>query len=393
MGFIFFVYICSQEYSYIDFEMKFSDIIGNEKAIEQVRRMVDSDNIAHALLFHGEPGVPKLALALATAQYIHCTNRHNGDSCGVCPSCLQHQSLNHADTFFSYPITKKGEKPVSEDFDAEWKEFLGEGVIAEDYERWLTLLGNSNAQPIIYASESDNIIRKLSLSAYTSKYKVLVMWQADKMHPGCANKLLKLIEEPDPDTIFLLTTDNAKAILPTIYSRTQRIELRKPSTQQIAEYMARLKGMDITEALALAAPADGNVLQALRNMDRGSETHDFHEQFVKLMRLAYMRDLAGLKLWSEDIAEYKREKSQRFLSYASRMVRENYIYNLHLPELNYETAEEAQFSKNFARFINEDNVERLLKLFGDAIRDIRGNANAKIVLFDVAVKVTILIKK
>ena len=127
--------------------MKFSDIIGNEHAIDQIRRMVDSGNIAHALLLHGAPGVPKLALALATAQYIHCTNRTGGDSCGQCPQCLQHQSLNHADTFYSYPIIKKGEKPISEDFSKEWKKFIGDGVIAEDQERWLSMLGNDNAQP------------------------------------------------------------------------------------------------------------------------------------------------------------------------------------------------------------------------------------------------------
>ena len=373
--------------------MRFHDIIGNERAIEQIMRMVDSGNIPHAMLLHGEPGVPKLALALATAQYIHCTNRHDGDSCGMCPSCLQHQSMNHADTFYSYPITKKGDNPVSEDFDREWKRFLSEGVVAEDYQRWLAIIGNENAQPIIYASESDNITRKMSLSAYTAKYKVLIMWQAHKMNKECSNKLLKLIEEPDPDCIFLLTTDDAKAILPTIYSRTQRIELRKPSTEQIAQYLASSGEIDMREALAMAAPADGNVVQALRNLDHGSETHDFHNQFVRLMRLAYMRDLGGIKAWSESIADYKREKAQRFLNYATRMVRENYIYNLHLPQLNYETQEESQFSKNFARFINEANVERLLKLFDDAARDLRGNGNAKIILFDVGVKVTILIKK
>lgn len=374
--------------------MKFRDVIGNERAIEQIRRMVDSGNIAHALLLHGEPGVPKLALALATAQYIHCTNHIDGDSCGMCPACLQHQSLNHADTFYSYPVIKKGnDKPVSEDFDREWKKFLSEGVIAEDYERWLSIIGNENAQPIIYASESDNIVRKMSLSAYTAKHKVLIMWQADKMNKDCSNKLLKLIEEPDLDCIFLLTTDNPKAILPTIFSRTQRIELRKPSTQQIADYIARNGDISIDEALAMAAPADGNVMLAMRNMDHSSETHDFHDQFVSLMRLAYMRDIAGLKVWSEGIADYKREKAQRFLNYAARMVRENYVYNLHIPQLNYETQDEAQFSKNFARFINEENVERLLKLFDDAARDIRGNGNAKIILFDIAIKTTILIKK
>lgn len=372
--------------------MKFSDIIGNEKAIDQLRRMVDNDQIAHAILLHGNPGVPKLALALAMSQYIHCTNRHDGDSCGECPSCLQHQSMNHADTFFSYPIIKKSDTPISEDFAAEWKKYLAEGVVAEDYQRWLALLGNTNSQPIIYQSESDNIIRKMSMSAYTSKYKVLVMWQADKMNPQCSNKLLKLIEEPEPDSIFILTTDHAAAILPTIYSRTQRIELRKPSTEQIAAHLEAVHGLDHTEAMAMAGPADGNVVQALRNMEQGSETHDFHQRFVELMRKAYMRDIAGLKEWSEDIAAYKREKSQRFLNYAARMVRENYIYNLHLPQLNYETEEESQFSKNFARFINEKNVERLNNLFSDAARDIHGNANAKIVLFDVALQTTIIIR-
>ena len=373
--------------------MKFRDIIGNERAIERIRHMVDTDNIPHALLLHGEPGVPKLALAMATAQYIHCTHRIDGDSCGTCPSCLQHQSMNHADTFFSYPIVKKGDNPVSDDFAAEWKRFVGDEVVAEDYERWLSMLGKENAQPIIYANESDNIVRKMSLSAYTAKYKILVMWQADKMNKECSNKLLKLIEEPSHDCIFLLTTDNVKDILPTIYSRTQRLELRKPSIEQLANYLVSTGDVDITEAMAMASAADGNVIQAIHNLDLESETHDFHNDFVKLMRLAYMRDISGLKAWSERVADYKREKAQRFLNYASRMVRENYIYNLHVPVLNYETQEEAQFSKNFARFINEVNVERMIRLFEDAARDIRGNANAKIVLFDVALKVTILIKK
>ena len=171
--------------------MKFSDIIGNERAIEQVRRMVDSGNIAHALLLHGQPGVPKLALALATAQYIHCTNRTGGDSCGMCPSCLQHQSMNHADTFFSFPVVKKkgsgsDRNPVSDDYADVWKKFLEGDLLAEDYEKWTKLLSKENAQPIIYSNESDSIIKKMSMTAYTAKYKILIMWQADKMNRDCA---------------------------------------------------------------------------------------------------------------------------------------------------------------------------------------------------------------
>ncbi len=371
--------------------MKFSNVIGNSRAIDRIRQMVDEDKFPHALLIYGAAGIPKLALAQATAQYIHCTNRHNGEPCGECPSCIQHQSFNHADTFFSFPIVKKNEQPTSNDFIEEWRDFLREDHV-EDYQKWVSKLNKENAQPIIYQSESDKIIREMSFAAYTAKYKVLIMWLPEKMHESCANKLLKMIEEPASDCIFILVSDDAKAILPTIYSRTQRLELKKPSTQQIAEYVAEKYQVAMQEAMAVAAPADGSLVQAERNMQRDSETKKFHEDFVQLMRLSYMRDLKSLKAWSEKIADYKREKTRRFLQYCSRMVRENFIYNLHMPELNYETHEEQQFSTRFAPFINEENVERMLNEFSRAEKDIRMNGNAKIVLFDLAVKNTILIK-
>ena len=373
--------------------MKFKDLLGNERAIDQVRRMIDTDRLPHALLLHGDPGVPKLALALATAQYLHCTARRDGDSCGECPSCLQHQSLNHADTFFSYPIVKRGENPVSEDFNSEWREWLRDCGVVEDYEQWLSMLGNTNAQPIIYKTESDSIVRKMTMSAFSAKYKVLIMWLPEKMNQECANKLLKIIEEPSDDSVFILVSDNAKGILPTIFSRLQRVEMLKPPTARLAAYLEQHYGVDPQDAMAMAAPADGDVLQAIHNMQHDSETRAFHEQFVSLMRLAYSRNLPGLKAWSEGIADYKREKSRRFLDYAARMVRENFIYNLHEPQLNYLTREEAAFSSKFAPFINEGNVEAMLQAFTLAGRDIQGNGNARLILFDTALKITILIKR
>lgn len=371
--------------------MKFSDIIGNRQAIARLRNMVDNDRMPHALLLHGHAGIPKLALARATAQYIHCTHRHNGEPCGECPSCLQHQNFNHADTFFSFPIVKKNENPTSDDFIDEWRDFLREDIV-EDYQEWVKKLNKDNAQPLIYGSESDKIIRNMSFAAYTAKYKVLIQWLPEKMNEACANKLLKLIEEPSADCIFILVSNDAQAILPTIFSRTQRVELKKTSTQEIAQYIAHRYNIDMQDAMAVAAPADGNVVQAKNNMQLDSESRKFHANFVQLMRLAYMRDLKSLKDWSEMIADYKREKTRRFLAYCTRMVRENFIYNLHCPTLNYETQEEEAFSKNFAPFINENNVERMLEQFDHAETDIKMNGNAKIVLFDMAIKITILIK-
>lgn len=377
--------------------MKFSEVIGQEEAKKRLINMIDSDEIPHALLIHGEAGIPKLALARAAAQYLHCTNRQNGDSCGVCPSCMQHQSLNNADTYYSFPFVKKSGKnddsANSNDFSDEWRAYIEENPIVENYEKWLTFLKNENAQPLMYKGESVNIIHKMSLSALSSKYKVLIMWLPEKMNDKCANSLLKLIEEPTKDSIFLLVSDNCNAVLPTIYSRTQRIELKKLSTTQIATYLEKKYSIDIQDAIAVAATADGNVARAENNLAFDSENKDFFKEFVTMMRLAYSRDLKQLKEWSERIFAYKREKIRRFLTYASRMIRENYIYNIKDSQLNYMTRDEENFSTKFSPFINEGNVIKMLDEFNRAEIDIAGNANGKIVLFDLAIKITILIKR
>lgn len=372
--------------------MKFKDIIGNEEAVKRLRDMVDRDRIPHALLLMGDPGVAKLALAQAFAQYVHCENRIDGDSCGQCPSCLQHQSLNHVDTFYSYPIFKKGTTTYCEDYLEDWKKFLNENPI-ENYERWLTIIKNDNGQPSILTQESDVIIRRMSLTAYSSKYKIHIMWLPEKMQPQCANALLKIIEEPYPDSLFVLVSNNYQDILPTIYSRTQRVLLKKPSTDKVAKYLVDKYGMDAQDAFAYAAPADGNISLAEAGLKKNNENAAFHEKFTQLMRLAYSVDLKSLRDWSVEVNDYKREKICRFLQYASRMVRENYIYNLHTQGLNYMTREEEQFSVRFSPFINELNVEEIVDELNKAEIDIRGNANGKIVLFDLAIKMTVLIKK
>ena len=373
--------------------MKFSEVLGNEQAIEQIRRMIDADRLPHALLLHGEPGVPKLALATAAAQYLHCKNHVDGDSCGVCPMCRQHQSFNQVDTHYSFPFTdRKGSGCVSDDYIDEWRDFITDYPV-EDYQAWLTLLKNENKQPQIYVREADNIMRKMTLSAYTAKYKVLIMWLPEKLNEEAANKLLKLIEEPYDDCKFILVSDNEKGILGTILSRCQRMELRKPSIPMVAQYLVDRYGMDMQDAMALAAPADGNVSMAERMVQTGSEFHEFRERFIELMRLSYQRDLVKLKAWSEDIADMKREKARRFLDYAVRQVRENFIYNLHNPSLNYLTREEEAFSTRFSPFINERNVEGIAAEFERASIDIAGNANGKLVLFDLSIRISLLIRK
>lgn len=372
--------------------MKFADIPAHDDVKDRLRALVDNDRLPHAILLEGSQGIGKFMLARALAQYIHCTGRTDGDSCGVCPSCVQHRSLNHIDTHYSFPVLKtKNSSPVSDDFLPEWKSFLDESPFM-DFGLWLRSLGNDNGKPVMYVDESMSLIRKLNFTSHASRYKIVIMWLPERMNEECANKLLKLIEEPPADTIFILVSDSPAEILPTIYSRLQRIEVRPFSEDTLSRILSEGNDMEQEEAAAAAHLARGSVTAALHIAGTSGENREMHQWFVELMRLAYQRKIIDLRNWGEKIAKTGRERAMRFLAYCEEQTGENFLFNLSDPRLVYLSAEEMRFSANFARFITERNVERLRKLFIDARVDIGGNANARIVMFDVAVKVILLLK-
>ncbi len=371
--------------------MKFSDINSHEVAKNRLRSFVESGRIPHAILIEGPVGIGKFALARAFAQYVHCENRQNGDSCGVCPSCLQHKSFNHIDTHYIFPVVKGKKSAISDDYIEEWRDFLEQNPYM-DFEKWLIALDNINAQPHIYVDESIDIIRKLNYTAHKSKYKIVLLWLPERMKIECANKLLKLIEEPYNDTLFVLVSNDSKQILPTIYSRTQRIELLRLGDEIIADYLAKNYAIEYNDALSIAHLSEGNIIKAQKEINLTKETSKFFTLFVELMRLAYQRKIQDLKRWSSDIAQLGREQEIQFLDYCQRLIRENFIYNLNINELNYLNQEEAKFSVNFASFITERNVEKLIEVLNKAQIDISSNANAKIVFFDLSVKVILLLK-
>lgn len=373
--------------------MKFSDIPSHEAAKERIRAMVDTDRIPHALLLDGPAGIGKFSLARATAQYIHCENRHNGDSCGECPSCRQHMSFNHIDTHFVFPIVKKksGSASYCDDFIDEWRDFLTDNPYM-DFQQWMSYLDSLNNQPLIYVDESDALIHKLSFTTHSSKYKIALLWLPERLHISAANKLLKQIEEPFSDTLFIMVSNNAKEILPTIYSRVQRIELKRLPDDVIAEQLMSNYGLEHSDALAIAHLAEGDMTRAKNSLNTSSENHHFLELFMALMRLAYQRRVKELKEWATDISSLGRETELRFLEYCMRLIRENFIMNLHVAQLNYMNREETAFAANFARFINERNVLKISEELNKAAIDIAGNGNAKIVLFDMAVRMIILLK-
>ena len=362
--------------------MKFSDIAGHKETIDALRSTVDSGRIPHAILLSGISGIGKFRLARAFAQYVHCRHRHDGDSCGVWPSCLQHQKHNNPDLHFIYPVVKRDGAQVSTDFIDQWKTMLSEWSYMPP-EKWNEIIQAGNSQPAIFVNESEDIISRVSLSAYQENYKIFLIWLPEKLRPEAANKLLKVIEEPFEDTLFILVSNDDSRLLPTIFSRTQRFNMRPLADSDISDHLMLNRGIDPAIAEAAARIAEGSMGKAEQLACHPDEIMEFSALFKETMRMAYALKARELRIISESCASMGREKLIRFLSYCSRMIRENFIYNMKMPQISLMTPDEESFSIRFSPFIHEGNVEGLDSEIARASADIERNANAKIVMFDL----------
>lgn len=372
--------------------MFFKDVIGQAAAKKRLLQEVKEGRIPHAQLICGPEGTGKLPLAIAYARYICCENPGEHDACGVCPTCVKMNKLVHPDVHFAFPVIKKkaGKDTVCDDFIAEWRNF----VLQNPYfnlNHWLQEMGAENQQAQIFVKESDEIVRKLSLKSSQGGYKVMIIWLPEKMNMECSNKLLKLLEEPPTQTVFLLVSEEPDNILPTILSRTQRFNLHGIEENEISQTLQRQYGLQAADADSIAHRSEGNFLKALETIHLSEEHKQFFELFVSLMRLSYQRKIREMKQWSERVASMGRERQKNFLTYCQRMIRENFMFNFHRTDLVYMNPEEQQFSVRFAPFINERNVMGIMDELSEAQQHIEQNVNPKMVFFDFSLKMIVLL--
>jgi DNA polymerase-3 subunit delta' len=281
-------------------------------------------------------------------------------------------------------------KPVSDDFAREWHELIMRSPYFSMND-WMQAMGGENQQAVITVGESDALLHKLSLKSSQGGYKVSIIWLPERMNIECANKLLKLIEEPPSQTVFLMVCQEPDKLLETIRSRVQRIDVKKLPDETIRQALVERRGIDAESARRISRMVNGSWMKALQSLQVGSENEQFLDLFIMLMRLAYMRNVRDLRKWSDALAAFGREKQKRFLEFFLRLIRENFMYNFQQADLCYMTQEEENFARNFARFINEANVIQFNDLANRCLRDIGQNANAKIVFFDFALQIIILL--
>ena len=371
--------------------MKFSDIIGQQELKRHLTDSIDKGRISHAQLFTGKAGAGTLPLAIAYAQYLNCPNRKDGDSCGVCPSCQQIAQSAHPDVHFIYPVNKQGKKSgevvLSAEFLPQWREIMSQSGGYFTRQEWYDKLDlGKTLQGMISAKEADEIIRRLSFKSFQSQYKVVIIWQAETMNEEAANKILKILEEPWENTVFLLVAERGDLLLKTILSRTQETSVPRLKVEDLVS----LSGASEQERRNMARLAAGDVIQ-MRRMVQG-EGDELREEcfdlFCRLMRLSYNDKHLELLDWADEVAQLSREQQRQMLTHSARLLREAYMLHAGLGRISYLWGEEAKFCNNFAPFIGNQNIEILISEIESAMRQINQNGNARIVFTHFALAVS-----
>ena len=374
--------------------MRFADIIGHDELKARLRSQIDAGRVSHAQLFSGKAGFGTLPLALAYVQYLFCKNRHNGDSCGVCPSCQQIEALAHPDLHFVFPVNKRekksGEVVTSDMFLEKWREIWQQKQGIFSAEEWYSMLDlGKTMKGLISAKESEEIIRKLQFKSFSSDYKAMIIWLPEAMNQEAANKILKILEEPWEKTLFILVSEHTELLLQTITSRTQEVSVGRIDIETLKE-VAIAAGKSEHEAHTMARLANGSMLE-LRELLQG-ETDEIRatsfELFVRLMRLSYNDKHLELFEWADDISALSREGQRQFFLHSVRLLRESYMLHAGLGSLSYLWGEEEKFCRNFAPFIGNQNIEILVEEIERAMLQIAQNGAPRIVFTHFALVVS-----
>ncbi len=363
--------------------MDFSDIIGQQEMSARLARLADEERMPHAMMLCGPDGAGKMALALALAN--HILNRGS----------FKVKGTRHPDLHFSFPTVKLKKwnseyKPVSDDFIEQWHQMLQGGPYFS-LAQWMEAMKAENQQAVITVGEANELTKKLSIKSNQGGWKVSIIWLPERMNLECANKMLKLIEEPPAQTLFIMVCREPEKLLETIRSRVQRFDVKPIDTASMQQALAERRMLNEDDARRIARLAGGNWLAATAELEAGNENRLFFDYFVTLMRKAYLRDVKDLKRWSENVAAMGREEQKRMLAYFLRMAREAFMYNFRNPQLTYMTRDEEAFCQKFARFVNEGNILGFQELYQTAMRDIGQNANSRMVFFDITMKVAVLL--
>ncbi len=372
--------------------MKFEDVVGQQHIVSHLKTSASSGRIAHAQLFTGKSGSGILSVALAYARFILC-----GEASEKPHSHAMFDKLGHPDLHFVFPVNTnsniKASHPTSDLFLKEWRAFVLENPYGNLFD-WYQHIEIDNKQGNISVHEAQEIYKKMSLKSYEGGYKVMIIWMADRMNSQTSNKLLKLIEEPPKDSVFILITENKDQIMQTIFSRCQLLEFPPLSVNAIVTGLERDLKLPQADALKIANRSQGDYQIALSSESKNENEIQFEEWFITWVRSAFKAKgnksvVNELILWSETIAAHNRETLKQFLNYCIEFFRQALLTNYQSESLVYLTPKTNNFKlEKFAPFIHGNNILSIFEALETAQFHIERNGNAKIVLTNLSIQLT-----
>lgn len=349
---------------------------------------VISNHIAHAQLFVGAEGALNLPMALAYATYLHCQQKGD-DACGVCPACSKNLKYIHPDTHFVFPLSNVKSDKDEERFKAEitksWRAFLLEQPLG-NLDDWTNYYGGEDKQALISREESREIVKALSLKPFESPHKVMIIWQPELMHPSAANGILKILEEPPPHTYFILVTNAADRLLPTIISRTQIVTIPLLRDAELESYLRTRHQLDESRAAKIAQLADGNINLAIKLLENTED--DNTQRFTEWMRACFKKNYGALLSMADDYHGMDKLSQKNLLSYSINMMRESLLFQAGATSINRTRGEELKFVQDFSKVLNLDKIEKSFRLMNDATYHLERNGSAKMIFLDLSLKLS-----
>jgi DNA polymerase III subunit delta' len=371
--------------------MKFSSIPGLKHTKNLLTEAVKNNHTAHAQLFAGGEGALNLPLALAYATYLHCQARTSDDACGVCSACSKNLKFIHPDTHFVFPVSNvKGDKD-EERFKAEitkaWRSFLLEQPYG-NIDDWTSFYGGEDKQALISRDESREIIKTLSFKPFESPFKVMVIWQPELMHPSAANGILKILEEPAAHTYFLLVTNAADKLLPTIISRTQIISVPLLEDAEIENELVG-HGINQVKARKIANLAEGNLSFALRSVD--TQEDDNATRFIEWMRACFKKSYKNLVTIAENYHAMDKLSQKNMMGYGMNMLRETLLARSGASAITRLDGEELKFIQDFSKVMSVEKIDKSFILMNEASYHMERNGSSKMIFLDLSLKLTKII--
>lgn len=368
--------------------MKFSAIPGLAPIKEKLIRSVKENKVAHAQLFSGKEGALNLSLALAYTTYLHCQNRGETDSCGTCPACSKSDKHIHPDTHFVFPLSNIKSDKDAERFKAEilksWRAFLLEQPFGK-LDDWTNFYGGENKQAFISRDESREIIKTLSLKPFESPYKVMIIWQPEYMHPSASNGILKILEEPPQHTYFILVTNAAEQLLPTIISRTQSVQVPMLADEDLEAYLKTHADAGTEQRAKILQMAEGDLNFALELLEETEEEEG--DQFPQWMRACYKKDYPTLVQLADEFHGYDKVTQRNFLAYGLSLMRESLLQLAHA-DLNRARGKDLKFIQDFSKVMDVEKIEKSHQLITNAAYHLERNGSAKMVFMNLSLQLS-----